>query len=183
MDPVVVSVLTSLCVILQCYLCSPMQLQQFELLLATTSAMLVDNKDDIMESNTIMVVHFMATSYKYFLKASHCPWGDIMMHIWYVKPRSLHWWENFQNWCMFDSDRFQAFLRLSRGLFDTLVQLSRDDILQGDIPSFLFQVQGQYFSTERKVAIALMTLGTGPRDRFRALLPTWQKRLPLIYKD
>ncbi|KAI5077095.1 hypothetical protein GOP47_0006919 [Adiantum capillus-veneris] len=88
-------------------------------------------------------------------------WNDTNPRLWYVKPRSLLWWERYKAWCAQDDPRFRSYFRLPSTLFDQPSDLLHASLEQGDIPHPLQQVRGREFPVERKVAIALMRLATG----------------------
>ncbi|MCO5586704.1 hypothetical protein L7F22_040646 [Adiantum nelumboides] len=103
---------------------------------------------------------------------SHClldspnvRWQDPTHGAWYVKPRSLHWWPNYELWCAEENNRFREFFRLPQALFDQLEELLHDFLVQGDIPAPLLRVRGRAFNVDRKIAVALMRLATGATYR------------------
>eukprot|EP01018_Ginkgo_biloba_P028564 Gb_41123 [translate_table: standard] len=88
-------------------------------------------------------------------------WEGRIQGEWYIKPRSLHWWNNyFQVKC--DDHRFPSIFRLLHALFQSLCELLHEDLSQGHIPSSLTTfIKSRVLPVEKKVAIAVLRLSFG----------------------
>ncbi|MCO5590796.1 hypothetical protein L7F22_044771 [Adiantum nelumboides] len=84
---------------------------------------------------------------------------------WYMKPRStIHWWNHFVFHTEADDERWQEMFRMPYTLFTSLVTLVGDDIRQQAIPQQLARIPGRVWSTEKKVAMAILLLASGNRQ-------------------
>ena len=81
----------------------------------------------------------------------------------YVKPRSLEWWNRYVMAIRGDEAYFQEVFRLPLQLFQDLSDLLREELQQGDIPASLTQVSGRLIPVQKQVAIALLRLASGAR--------------------
>ncbi|MCO5560586.1 hypothetical protein L7F22_014201 [Adiantum nelumboides] len=127
------------------------------------SASLLTNGDgmSVDEENYVSVMAFLASTSHLFLNATRCPWSNTVHRMWYVKPRSIHWWPKYIGpWSANNLAHFKSFFLLPRALFKHLKVLLGNSLTQGDIPQSLLSVRGHSFPVDRKVAIALMRLAT-----------------------
>ncbi|KAH9320546.1 hypothetical protein KI387_015185 [Taxus chinensis] len=93
---------------------------------------------------------------------SNLPWGVRNQGEWYVKPRSLHWWNHYIFKVKYDDERFRNIFRLPYALFESLCDSLREDLSQGDIPfSLANSIKGRVFPVEKQVAIAVLRLASG----------------------
>ncbi|MCO5553926.1 hypothetical protein L7F22_007452 [Adiantum nelumboides] len=79
----------------------------------------------------------------------------------YMKPRTIHWWNHHVCFAREDDPSFSEIFRLPVGFLTTICDLCQDDMRQGEIPPSLRHVEGRIMSVERQVAIAVMRLTTG----------------------
>ncbi|MCO5587068.1 hypothetical protein L7F22_041014 [Adiantum nelumboides] len=54
--------------------------------------------------------------------------------VWYVKPRSRHFWHTFFNYTEEDDIRFEENLRIPRSCFEYVCNLVSNDLQQGPVP-------------------------------------------------
>eukprot|EP01018_Ginkgo_biloba_P027172 Gb_15375 [translate_table: standard] len=89
-------------------------------------------------------------------------WDGMIQREWYIKPRSLHWWNHYIFHVQSDDLRFQSIFLLLIQLFDEICHLLQDDLSQGQIPiSFAMSIKSRVLSVEKQVAIAILRLATG----------------------
>ncbi|MCO5604797.1 hypothetical protein L7F22_058969 [Adiantum nelumboides] len=81
----------------------------------------------------------------------------------YVKPRSLDWWNHYVSALQGDDQCFKEIFRLPVSIFQQLSQLLREHLQQGAIPELLARVIWQILLVEKHVAIALLRLASGSR--------------------
>eukprot|EP01018_Ginkgo_biloba_P021563 Gb_26925 [translate_table: standard] len=88
-------------------------------------------------------------------------WDGMIQREWYIKPRSLHWWNDYIFHVRSDDLRFKIF-RLPIQLFDEICHLLQDDLSQGKIPiSFAMSIKSGVLSVEKQVDMAILRLATG----------------------
>lgn len=85
------------------------------------------------------------------------------MHIreWYIKPRSLHWWNHYVMFTRCDNECFRSVFRLSMLLFEHLCSILQDDLQQGPIPPSFQGIAGRVLPVHKQVAVAIFRLATG----------------------
>ncbi|KAH9293253.1 hypothetical protein KI387_041543 [Taxus chinensis] len=89
-------------------------------------------------------------------------WRGRIQGEWYVKPRSLHWWNHYIFEVKCDDQRFRNIFRLPYELFESLCESLHEDLSQGDIPfSFVTSIKSRVFPVEKQVAIAVLRLSSG----------------------
>ncbi|MCO5551394.1 hypothetical protein L7F22_004897 [Adiantum nelumboides] len=81
----------------------------------------------------------------------------------YVKPRSLDWWNHYVSAVQGDDCRFKEIFKLPMSLFQHLSHLLHLSLQQGAILASLSQVNGRILPVEKQVAIALLRLASGAR--------------------
>ena len=79
----------------------------------------------------------------------------------YIKPRSLHWFE--RHFCMMDDFDFRRLFRFPRNLFQQLVDMYGAN-LERHPPPGLRVIPNRYLHPSKVIAIALHRLGTGGSD-------------------
>ena len=81
---------------------------------------------------------------------------------WYIKPRSLHWWELYHVEVMeHDHGRFQKMFRVFVRTFNYLYDLIGND-MQCNPPPLLGQgIYGRKLEVDKQIAISLHRLATG----------------------
>jgi hypothetical protein len=81
--------------------------------------------------------------------------------LYYIKPRSVHWWEQYSSVVMLeDPDRFRQFFRLSVPTFQYICCLVHEE-MQRNPPLGLIQITGRLMDVSKQMAIALRRLATG----------------------
>lgn len=81
----------------------------------------------------------------------------------YVKPRSLDWWNHFVKFTRVDDVKFRELLHMPLSLFHELCALLHNQMRQGDIPASLANISGRLISVEKQVAIGVLRLASGTR--------------------
>ncbi|MCO5587705.1 hypothetical protein L7F22_041656 [Adiantum nelumboides] len=82
--------------------------------------------------------------------------------VWYVKPRSSHFWHTFFDFTIDDDVRFEENLRIPRACFDHICVLVQEDLQQKVIPQqFLEAIPSRALLVRKKVAMSLHVLGVG----------------------
>ncbi|MCO5552594.1 hypothetical protein L7F22_006108 [Adiantum nelumboides] len=92
------------------------------------------------------------------MAALHCSISDF-----YVKPRSLDWWNHYVAAVRGDDRRFKEKFRLLMPLFQHLSHLFWEKLQQGAIPTSLARVNGRILPVEKQIAVALLRLASGAR--------------------
>jgi hypothetical protein len=83
-------------------------------------------------------------------------WGP-----WYIKPRSLHWWDLFYRKVMNDDPiRFRAFFRVSPRTFNFLCTILNDDLVRNPPYAFEVGIRGRKLDVAKQVGISLRRLAT-----------------------
>ncbi|MCO5548180.1 hypothetical protein L7F22_001638 [Adiantum nelumboides] len=80
---------------------------------------------------------------------------------WYVKPRTLGWWNHYVGFVRTDDQRFRSVFRLPLCLFQSTVELLRIQLQHNDVPRSLASIKGRVLSVEKQVAMGLFRLSTG----------------------
>eukprot|EP01018_Ginkgo_biloba_P019194 Gb_33510 [translate_table: standard] len=88
-------------------------------------------------------------------------WDGIIQREWYIKPRSLHWWNHYIFHVQSDDLRFQSIFQLPIQLFNEISHLLQDDLSQGQIPISFASIKRRMLSVEKQVAIAILRLASG----------------------
>ncbi|MCO5575250.1 hypothetical protein L7F22_029050 [Adiantum nelumboides] len=82
--------------------------------------------------------------------------------VWYVKPRSRHFWQTFLQYTQGDEVRFEENARIPRSCFSFVCRLVAVDLQQKPIPLQIAEVvPSRVLSVKRKVAVSLHLLGIG----------------------
>ncbi|KAI5073910.1 hypothetical protein GOP47_0011923 [Adiantum capillus-veneris] len=82
--------------------------------------------------------------------------------VWYVKPRSRHFWQTFLQYTHGDEVRFEENARIPRSCFSFFCNLVANDLQQKPIPLQIAEaVPSRVLSVKRKVAMSLHLLGIG----------------------
>lgn len=102
------------------------------------------------QSNLLLLITFMHGSIgDIFLKAAS-QYGSVgSITGFYVKPRSLDWWNHYVLASRGDDIRFRELFRLPIALFEQLSDLLRVQLEQGPIPPSLATVSGRLISLEK----------------------------------
>ena len=83
-------------------------------------------------------------------------WGP-----WYIKPRSLHWWDFYRQQIMDDdNERFQKLFRVSVRTFNYLCDMVRVD-MEKKTPISFHGIRGWKLEVDKQVAMSLHRLATG----------------------
>ncbi|MCO5574049.1 hypothetical protein L7F22_027827 [Adiantum nelumboides] len=80
---------------------------------------------------------------------------------WYVKSRTLKWWNYYVDFVQGDEQRFKSIFKLPLSLFENLFELLRQQLQQGKIPESFVSIQGRVLSVEKQVAIGIFCLAAG----------------------
>ena len=81
---------------------------------------------------------------------------------WYIKPRSLHWWELYRVEVMeHDHGRFQKMFRVSVRTFNYLYDLIGNDMQRNPPPSLGQGIHCRKLEVDKQIAISLHRLATG----------------------
>jgi hypothetical protein len=84
-------------------------------------------------------------------------WGP-----WYIKSRSLHWWELYYHKVINDNPiRFRRFFRVSARALDFLYSTLHDDLVHNPPHAFEVRICGKKLEVEKQVGISLRRLATG----------------------
>ena len=83
-------------------------------------------------------------------------WGP-----WYIKPRSLHWWDLYHQQIMDnDNERFQKLFRVFVRTFNYLCDMVRVD-MEKKTPVSFHGIRGRKLEVDKQVAMSLHILATG----------------------
>eukprot|EP01018_Ginkgo_biloba_P014305 Gb_06898 [translate_table: standard] len=122
--------------------------------------------NDHIDEDVPMIILFAKSIVEEFMSTlvdiTASQWDGMIQREWYIKPRSLHWWDHYIFHVRSDDLRFQSIFRLPIQLFDEICQLLQDDLSQGQIPIlFAMSIKSRVLSVEKQVAIAILRLATG----------------------
>eukprot|EP01018_Ginkgo_biloba_P021597 Gb_09563 [translate_table: standard] len=119
----------------------------------------LDNEDSIV---TILATMFVEQGSLLFeSNLSILEWEGRIQGEWYVKPRSLHWWNHYNFLVKCDDHRFCSIFRLPHALFQSLCELLHEDLSQGHIPySLATSIKSRVLPVEKQVAIAVLQLSS-----------------------
>eukprot|EP01018_Ginkgo_biloba_P019334 Gb_33835 [translate_table: standard] len=88
-------------------------------------------------------------------------WEGRIQGEWYIKPRSLHWWNYYIFQVKCDDHRFCSIFKLPHALF-VLCELLHEDLSQGHIPySLATSIKSRVLPVEKQVVIAVLRLSSG----------------------
>lgn len=79
--------------------------------------------------------------------------------VYYIKPRSLAWWDSFEA-DILDDERWHKLLRVSRSTFHYIVEQLTPD-LETNVPFSFSQIPNRVLTVKRQVAMSLNRLATG----------------------
>lgn len=88
-------------------------------------------------------------------------WEGKVSGEWYIKPRSLHWWNHYIFEAKCDDKQFRSIFRLPYVLFQFLCESLYEDLKQGDIPlSLSTSIKSRVILVEKQVVIAILWLSS-----------------------
>eukprot|EP01018_Ginkgo_biloba_P025751 Gb_06145 [translate_table: standard] len=119
--------------------------------------------DDEESTITILATMFVEQGSLLFdSNLSITEWEGTFQGEWYIKPRSLHWWNRYIFQVKCDDHRFRSIFRLPHALFQSLCELLHEDLSQGHIPySLATSIKSRVLPVEKQVAIAVLRLSSG----------------------